>query len=78
VSVSTPHPTPKIDPNFVEFAFRNQLIFVSNRSNGFSFQVCERAVVTLVTLLLSGDIATCRQATCAVANLVENSELHDR
>ncbi len=41
-------------------------------------EVCDRAVCTLVGLLLSPDPPTVRHAACATANLLESSELHRR
>lgn len=41
-------------------------------------EICDKAVITLVSLLLCGDASTERHAACACANLMENSELHNR
>jgi hypothetical protein len=41
-------------------------------------EVSDRAVSTIIAMLLSGDTEVERHATCAVANLMENVDLHVR
>ena len=41
-------------------------------------EICDRAISTIIAMLLSGDTEVERHATCAVANLMENVDLHVR
>jgi hypothetical protein len=41
-------------------------------------EISDRAISTIIAMLLSGDTEVERHATCAVANLMENVDLHVR
>lgn len=41
-------------------------------------EICDRAISTIISLLLFGDMEIERHAVCTIANLVENMETHSR
>ena len=41
-------------------------------------EICDRSISTIIAMLLSGDTEVERHSCCAIANLMENVDLHER